>query len=345
MTRRSLRVFAPVAFAVGAVAADAADRVRLVDGATVSGTVVKATRETLRVETVDGVIDVETARLKALVLDEEPAILTQARIHAASGGYKSALERLAEVQPASLGRDLARQEAAFLGAISAARLAERGDGDVRQAGEGLAAFLRDHPQSVHYYAAAEALGDLLASRGRHEQADRFYGLLADSPGSITKGRATLLAGRSLQRQGRHDEAIERFAALLASPPAGEAAEPLLAEAAQSKAVSLAASGRIDEALAAVRDLAARAGDEDDAALAAAYNTLGRCYEAAERPRDALYAYLHTDLLFSGESAAHAEALGRLAELWGEAGKPDAARDARDRLRRRYAGSAAARRAD
>ena len=50
--------------------------------------------------------------------------------------------------------------------------------------------------------------------------------------------------------------------------------------------------------------------EDVPAQAAAYNTLGDCLRAANRPKDALLAYLHTDLLYSKDKEEHPRALLR-----------------------------------
>ena len=47
--------------------------------------------------------------------------------------------------------------------------------------------------------------------------------------------------------------------------------------------------------------------EDAAAQAPAYNTLGDCLRAANRPTDALFAYLHTDLLYSKAKEEHPHA--------------------------------------
>ncbi len=55
--------------------------------------------------------------------------------------------------------------------------------------------------------------------------------------------------------------------------------------------------------------------EDAATQAAAHNTLGDCLRAAGRPKEALYAYLHTDILFSKEKDEHAKALAQIAQLW------------------------------
>ena len=55
--------------------------------------------------------------------------------------------------------------------------------------------------------------------------------------------------------------------------------------------------------------------EDAAAQAPAYNTLGDCLRVTNRPTDALFAYLHTDLLYSKSKEEHPRALHHIVELY------------------------------
>ena len=73
-------------------------------------------------------------------------------------------------------------------------------------------------------------------------------------------------------------------------------------------------------------------------IARLYNALGRCYLKQNKPKDAVMAYLHTDVLFYADADAHAEALFHLSKLWSDINKSDRAVAARNTLRERYAGS-------
>ncbi|TWU00305.1 hypothetical protein Pla108_12540 [Botrimarina colliarenosi] len=325
-----------------ATTASAVDRVRLVEGGSASGTIQKITRDAVTIETIDRTIEVPVIQIRAVLFDDEPSQLGQARINTENGGYETALEKLNQAGDDRSAAKGIQQDLAYYRAYCAARLAMGGEGEATQAGRALTEFVRENPDSYHYYAAVEALGDLLVSIGREEQAERTYAQIAKAPSLGLKARSALLIGRSLQSRGEHEDALRRFDALLAAK-ANEPGIAIIQQAAQlAKAESLAATGDLEGGLKLTRDAIRAASAQETAALAAGYNTLGRCYEEADRSKDALFAYLHTDLLFNSDPATHAEALAHLAKLWRSVGKPDEASDAAKRLRRQYAASPQAR---
>ena len=76
----------------------------------------------------------------------------------------------------------------------------------------------------------------------------------------------------------------------------------------------------DAAIRALEALIQNADPNDAELMARTYNALGESYQVTGKPVDATLAYLHVDLLFFRESAAHAEALYGLSQLWDEIGK-------------------------
>lgn len=327
-----------------ALASAQTDRVRLVGGGSEAGQIVSTSPAGVTLETGGGREDVPVVAIRSVLFADEPVELTQARINTNNGGFETALEKLEQIEVRDVDRDLIRQDIKFYKAYCEARLAMVGTGDAGAAGRNLNAFRRDNRDSFHEYAALETLGDLLVSVGRHDQAAKMYGQLAEAPHESLRMRARLLIGRALQADGNHGEAIARFDAVLSSQADEPGADEQRLAARLGKAASLAATGELEAGLKLTRSVLSQAGDEDAALQATGYNTLGRCYEAAGKPLDALFAYLHTDLLFSGDPETHAEALSRLAVLWRENGKPDEAREALARLRRQYAASKWAREA-
>lgn len=320
--------------------ANAADRIRLINGRSVTGEIVQSSRNGLVIEAIDRTQKIPIVKIHSVLFEAEPAQLTQARINVANGGYETAIEKLAEAGDTAPDRELIQQEIEFLTAYSRTRLAAATGTNRIEAGRSLNKFVRSHPKSFHYYEAVEAIGDLFTSMKRFEQAEKSYRVIAAAPFKELKARAEMRRGDLLLVQSKPIEAARRFDAVLSMDPP----KSLRTTAQLAKASALAASGDLDAGLEIARRLVLEAEQEDSHTLAAAYNTIGHCYQLADRPRDALYAYLHTDFLFSTDPDTHAEALGELIKLWQTAGKPEAARDARARLRRRYASSAAARKA-
>ena len=120
--------------------------------------------------------------------------------------------------------------------------------------------------------------------------------------------------------------------------AAKADTPKGREARLAKAEALASQKKYDDAEKLAREAIAAAGTEDAEAQAAAYNTLGDTLRAAGKPKDALLAYLHTDLLYAKDRDEHARALSQIAALWRELKRDDRADEALDRLKHEYPAS-------
>ncbi|MEM8866334.1 MAG: tetratricopeptide repeat protein [Planctomycetota bacterium] len=269
---------------------------------------------------------------------DEPSELTQARLNARNGGYQAALEQLEEIDVSDVSNPYITAEIDFYRAFCRAKLALLGEGDIASAGRDLNTFLQKNSQNFHYLQATELLGDLLASAGRYGPAEQMYGRIAKAPFPEYKVRAAVLIGRALQAQDKHTEALERFEAALAINDDSPGGKTQRLAALLGKAVSLAATGQVDQGVALVEQVLSDFDPSEERLLALTYNALGSCYLQAEKTKDALFAFLHVDLLFSTEPEAHAESLYHLATLWETVGKPAQAREARQTLRDRYAAS-------
>ena len=310
------------------------DRVRLVRGSEVGE--ITATTPTELTISLDGgqTKRVAANEVRSVVFDGEPVELTQARLHVKNGGYVSALERLGQIDRRKVERPIVREEVDFYLAYSGGKQALSGQGEVTDAGRKLNDFVRSHPQSFHYLEAVELMGDLLMASEKFPAAERQYSELAKAPWPEYKTRADVLLARSLQAQGKHDAAIAKFDAVLASG----ADEESLRTATLGKAVSLADTGRLDDAVRMIEDVIQAADPEQKVLQARAYNALGDCYQRGGRTKDALLAYLHVDVLYSTVPEAHAETLAHLVPLWEAVGQDARAREARQTLQDRYAGS-------
>ncbi len=280
-------------------------------------------------------------KIVSINYDLEPLDLKTARRFVSGGQYDMALQKLGAINLPDISREEILADIAFYKAFANAKLA-LGGGDDSQKNDSIkemVAFRSKYSNSYHYFEAVEALGDLAVGIGEFDKATAFYKLLGDNaPWASHKLRAKVLEGRAYQSQEKWAEALERYEMVLRVDSSIEGAEEQKLFAILGKAACLAATGKHAEGIKIVEDVVAR-GDPNDAALFAnAYNTMGKCYQLSNKPKDALLAFLHTDILFYTAPEAHAEALSNLDTLWTQMGRPERALQARRVLKQRYPGS-------
>lgn len=276
--------------------------------------------------------------IRSIQFADEPSELSQARLNANNGAYAAALAALGKIDAADVKRDLIKQDIEFYKAYCAAKLALGGSGEIADAGRQLLTYTRAYPKSFHNLAANEAMGDLLMAAEKYDAAARQYAELAKAPWADYKMRAAVAAGRSLQAQGKQAEAIAQFDSALAMATESLDAQSQKLAATLGKAISLAESDKIDEAVSSIEKVIQDADPEQKELHARAYNALGSCYEKGDRKKDALIAFLHVDIVYSSVPDAHAEALSHLAPLWQAVGQEERAREARQTLKEKYGSS-------
>lgn len=319
-------------------AQNVSDRVRLARGSE-SGEVSDTTMyEVTLNKGLPGSQQIPVNEIKAILFDGEPSELGQARVNAANGAYENALELLEKIDLSSVKRDLIKQDIEFYEAWCAGKLALAGQGAIADAGRQLNNFVRSYPNNFHCLDVREAMGDLLMAGGGYENAEKQYAELTKAPWNSHKMRAAVAVGRSLQAQNKHTEAIQQFDAALAIADDGADAQNQRLAATLGKAVSLADTGSVDQAVSAIEKVIHDADPEQKELHARACIALGKCYEKAGRSKDALIWFLHVDVLYNTVPEAHAEALSHLVPLWTAIGQDGRAREARQLLNERYGAS-------
>ena len=106
----------------------------------------------------------------------------------------------------------------------------------------------------------------------------------------------------------------------------------------AKAESLAALSKFDDAEKLAREVIKNASAEDSAAQAVAWNTLGDCLREANKPKEALLAYLRTDLLYGDDKEQHARALSEIVRLFRRLKQDDRADEIYARLKQDFPAS-------
>ncbi|HVT28394.1 MAG TPA: tetratricopeptide repeat protein [Lacipirellulaceae bacterium] len=276
--------------------------------------------------------------IKQVQFEGEPSELSQARAHAGNGAYAKALQLLDKIDASGVQRDLIKQDIEFYKAFCAAKLALSGDGQILDAGRSLNSFVHEHPNNFHYLEAVEVMGDLLMADGRFESAEKQYAELAKAPWPDYKMRADVSVGRTLQAQNKHAEAIQKFDEALALADDSAVAQDQKLAATLGKAVSVAETGKVDEAVGTIEKVIRDADPQQKELQARAHVALGKCFEKAGKTKDALWAFLYVDIIYNTVPEVHAEALAHLIPLWKAVGQEERSRETREALQQRYPNS-------
>lgn len=312
-------------------------------GGQVRGNITEMTNQEVAVKTGAITKRVPVNEIESISYDGEPVGIKGVRNAIKKDDYELAAKELGKLSPADLQRSEIKADYDFYKALCAAREAQtETDADKRpkallDAGKQLLAFEKSNGLNYHYFEACELLGDLLSALGKNEQAALFYKKLESAPWADYKVRAGSLIGRSLAAQKKYKEAIDKLDAVLADAKnhAGKEVESEAMAATLDRATCLAGTGKVDEGIKIAQDIIDHAPKDDQELHARAYDALGTCYRMAGKKKEALLAFLHVDLLYSGVADQHAEALANLSTLWIEVNKRERGMQARERLKDRY----------
>jgi tetratricopeptide (TPR) repeat protein len=319
------------------------DQVFLVKGAPARGNIPAETgmaRDKVAIDTSIGTRQIEVTEITRIAFKDEPSDLNAGRIQVLQKNYHQALVELKKIDTQKIERAYIRQDIEFYKALCLCKLALNDGGDKKAASDAMFAFVSKARQSYHFYEAAEILGEIAMASGNYADAVRYYGPtgLGAAPWDDYQMRANNASGRALIGEKQYDQALDKFKAVISADPSTPEAVRQKNLAQAGRAVCLAETGNVDEAIALIQEIIDKTDQQDPLLFARLYNALGRCYLKQNKPKDAVTAFLHTDMLFHADSDSHAEALYYLSKLWTEINKSDRAIAARNMLRERYAGS-------
>ncbi len=277
--------------------------------------------------------------VRAVAFQNDPSDLKSGRAAVLGGNFARGLADLQRVTPGELTDPNLLRDLQFLIAYAEGKLVLSRGGDKAAAKDKMLAFVRSAPNSYHFFRAAELLGDLAVARGDFADASRYYGsIAARAPWPEQKRHALLLEAQALIASGDLNAAQAKFQQVLDSPAETKQATRQTRLAEVGLARCQAAAGSPEQAIQRLETLIAGQDSSDTELFGRIYNALGAAHQIAEKPTDALLAYLHVDVLFYTHPEIHAEALHQLAKLWQETGQSDRAIAATRLLQDRYAGS-------
>jgi tetratricopeptide (TPR) repeat protein len=218
-------------------------------------------------------------------------------------------------------------------------LALQAEGDPAKAPDAidrLNRFSKDYPDSWQLPNTLRLLAQLQALRHKYDAAQQAYQQLAAIPGLSPEARqeSELKAADMMVQAGKYADARKKLEGLAKALPADDPQRTRLD-------IALAACRGADHELApAVQSLEGiLAKPADNATKAAAYNALGDCYRANNKPEDARWAYLYVDVIYHQDREEQAKAVYWLAKIFKQLGDDKKAAQYRERLQkdRRFAG--------
>lgn len=315
-----------------------ADEVVLLPGATIKQATGGRVRGQVQSESSSEVVvtlgttttSVPTDQIASIRYDGQPATLQLGETRETAGQLAEAADLFKKAAAEAADKPYVMQTALFREASVLADLALVEPGRTKEAKDRLLRFVRTYPNSRHVIPARVDLARLQLNAGDFAGAEATIADMAKLPRAAE--RAGVLRAKVLAGQGRHDEAVSELDRLIATFPERTAGKR---EAQLAKAESLVAMKKYKEAEALVRQVIAAAPAEDVAAQSAACNTLGDCLRADNRPKEALLAYLHTDLLYSKDKQEHPRALFNIEKLFRLLKQDGRADEYAQRLRQEY----------
>jgi len=333
------RLILPCAAALSVASVVArADTVNLIPGTTfkqgqggaVRGTVQSESPSEVAVQVGATTINVPTDQIDNIEYFGQPASMQLGETRVNGGQYDDAAAQFKKAAAEAAGKPFVVEAAQIREAQALAELALLDPDRMKDAKDHLAAFIRAHPNSRHIAAAREGMARLQMHTEDFGGAEASVAELAKLP--RTSERAAVLKARLLSRRGDHAGAVAELDKLISALPDKSVRQR---EAKLAKAESLAGGQKFEDAETIVREVIAASPAEDVAAQSAAYNTLGDCLVAAKHYRDAVLAYLHTDLLYAKDKEEHPRALFQLSRMFREIGNTVRAEEYAQRLKQEY----------
>lgn len=334
-------IFALTAICLSCSAASAVDVVtRRSDNAQIRGKIQKSDIAKVVVKRTNGdEVVIETSDIKTVLFDGEPTNLRTARTNEGSGALDLALEKLTAINKSYSGSNKALK--VDLGFLMARVRAKQALTDPSKVDAGIAALrtFRTNNKTNFRYLEANLLEAALHGIKNDAAAGKL--LLSEVQQSPVKGyqlQAGVDLGRLLLAAGDAAGAEVSFQDVVTKSKGDASATGAMYNGMLGLAMCLKQQNKMDEAIATLDEVIAKAPESETLTLAEAWLRKGDCLKQKTQNKAALMAYLHVDVLYSGEPAQHAEALKRLSELWTPAGHEDRAVDASARLTERYPNS-------
>jgi tetratricopeptide (TPR) repeat protein len=298
----------------------------------IRGTVVSESPTKVEVKLGNTTTPIPTNEIVSISYDGVPASFDQAKKAEGENAFMVAADFYKKAATEAANKPFIAEDASFGQARVMTDLALSDPSKLGDAIPLLETFTRTYKNGRHVGPALEALARLQIARENFSGVEQTIKDLAKLPGG--EDRASLLRIKILTRKGSLDQAVGELDKAIAASSEGSAKKR---DAQLAKAECLVGLKKYAEAETLLQTVMKASAPEDAATQATANNALGDCLKAAGRPKEAIFAYLRTDLLFNKEKDEHARALAALSQLWRDPqlNRPDRAEEMIERLKAEY----------
>ena len=259
----------------------------------------------------------------------EPAKLSIAKGDEERGNFEKALDTYTDAHKEATGK--LKTYLDFVIARTLAKQALDDESKLDDAIKKMEAYLKANADHLGYYEAQSFLGQLHGTKGDYAKAQTAFESLGKAPWKEFQIAAKVAVGRMQLKQNNVEGATKTFGDAVASNAETDAEKARRSEAQVGQAACLVKQSKHDEALKIIDDVIKATSTDEAGTMAFAYVLQGDCFQAQNKAKDAVLAYLHVPVLFPKEKAAHAEALYHLAKISGTIGQPDRAAESKEIL--------------
>ncbi len=315
-----------------------ADEVVLIPGSTfkqatggrVRGSIQSESATDVAVKLGANTINVPTDQILSVHYDGQPASMALAETNESTGQFEKAADLYKKAATEASAKPLIEQAALYKQAALTAEGALADPGKAAGAVTLLDAFVKAYPSGRNTGAALENLARLQMQKNDYASVEKTIASIEKLPHGAD--RAAVLRARISAKKGEHEKALAELDKLIKSSAEGTSRRR---DAQLAHAESLVGLKKYTDAETEVRGVIKALPAEDVASQSIAYNTLGDCLRAAGRPKDALLAYLHTDVLYSKDKEQHPRALFQIEQLWRQLKRDDRADEVHAKLKQDY----------
>lgn len=302
------------------------------------GKIARVSEKTVVINESAGPRTVDVNEIDTIEYGGEPSELDRARDDYQQQRFNACIEKLDTIDTSQLDENVKAEIAFYKMAAAAKSSLAGGEFTATDAAQLAINFLNNHANNWHFYEAAGLMADLAMEAGRFDSAAEYYAKVVESGWPTFTAPAQQKLAESLINLERYDQAEQHLNAVMGTNSNDDVVQQAKESAKCLQALIVAKKGNPQSAIESLEQIIKEQDANKRELFATVYNVKGKCHLEANQTKEAIQAFLHTDLLYPTQRRQHAEALYYLAKLWKDINKTDRANRASSLLSQRYRNS-------